>query len=126
MLRLGSERDSLNVVFDQIGSPTYARDLAKAILHIVDDIQQNNKDWEELSGIYNYSNEGVTSWYDFAKAIFELKNSACNVFPIESTQFPTPAKRPPFSVMNKQLIKATFNLDIPHWRDSLIDMLAQM
>jgi dTDP-4-dehydrorhamnose reductase len=123
MLRLGAERPSLNIVFDQIGSPTYARDLAKAILYIIQEIQVKQLDWEEISGVYNYSNEGVTSWYDFATAIFELRQISCRTFPIESKEYPTPAQRPPFSLMNKNKIKTTFNLDIPHWRESLKEML---
>lgn len=123
MLRLGSERESLNIVFDQIGTPTYARDLAKAILHVINSIESDTKDWESFSGVYNYSNEGVTSWFDFAHEIFELKKVNCKVYPIETSQYPTPAKRPHFSLMNKQTIKETFGLDIPHWRDSLKEML---
>lgn len=123
MLRLGTERDALRVVFDQIGSPTYARDLAKAILHVIQQVNSQHLDWATLSGVFNYSNEGVTSWYDFAKAIFELKNIPCKVSPIESSEYPTPAQRPPFSVMNKSKIKTTFDLEIPHWRDSLREML---
>jgi dTDP-4-dehydrorhamnose reductase len=124
MLRLAAERSSLNVVFDQIGTPTYARDLAKAILHIIHHMERKGKDWEEVSGVYNYSNEGVTSWYDFAHEIFCLKQLQCKVLPIETSQYPTPAKRPPFSLMNKQSIKETFELDIPHWKDSLKEMLS--
>lgn len=123
MLRLGAERASLNVVFDQIGTPTYARDLAKAILSIINNIETKSKDWEAVSGVYNYSNEGVTSWFDFAHEIFAQKKINCKVFPIETSQYPTPAKRPPFSLMNKNSIKDTFELEIPHWKDSLNDML---
>jgi dTDP-4-dehydrorhamnose reductase len=124
MLRLGAERESLNVVFDQIGTPTYARDLAEAILHIIQTIEDSEEPWEEYSGVYNYSNEGVTSWYDFAKAIFDLRQMPCTVYPIESKDFPTPALRPPFSLMDKSNIKTTFNLAIPYWRDSLKKMLS--
>lgn len=113
MLRLGKERDTLNVIFDQIGSPTYARDLARAILDIVQ--QQPSK----LEGLYHYSNEGVCSWYDFAEAIFELENIACTVSPIETKDYPTAAQRPPFSLLNKAKIKQAFELKIPHWRKSL-------
>ena len=123
MLRLGAEREMLNIVFDQIGSPTYARDLAEAILSIIATIEDQHLDWEEISGVYNYSNEGVTSWYDFAKAIFDLRQMPCKVFPIESKDYPTPAIRPPFSLMNKHKIKSTFDLKIPHWKDSLAIML---
>jgi dTDP-4-dehydrorhamnose reductase len=114
MLRLGRERDQLRIVFDQIGSPTYARDLAKASLDI---IQHSKK--EKLKGIYHYSNEGVCSWYDFALAIFEIAGIECIVRPIESKDYPTPAERPPFSVLNKGKMKEDFGLVIPHWRESL-------
>ncbi|MCH2020957.1 MAG: dTDP-4-dehydrorhamnose reductase [Saprospiraceae bacterium] len=113
MLRLGKERDKLTVIFDQIGSPTYARDLAKAILDII------SINPLKFNGIYHYSNEGVCSWYDFARAIFELKGIQCNTSPIETSDYPTPAKRPHFSLLNKTKIKTTFGLIIPHWRDSL-------
>lgn len=117
MLRLGADRDKLTIIFDQIGSPTYARDLAKAMLDI---IQQQPT---TFSGIYHYSNEGVCSWFDFAKAIFDYKNIACQTSPIETKDYPTPAKRPHFSLLNKAKIKATFDLEIPYWRDSLITCL---
>lgn len=113
MLRLGAERDTLSVIFDQIGSPTYARDLAKAMLDI---IQQNPA---SFSGIYHYSNEGVCSWFDFAKAIFDIKGLKTNVLPIETKSYPTPAQRPHFSLLNKGKIKENFGLKIPYWRDSL-------
>lgn len=126
MLRLGKERDSLNIVFDQIGTPTYARDLGQAILDILTKIHTKQVSKQTLSGIYNYSNEGVTSWFDFAKAIFELKNISCSTAPIESKEYPTPAKRPTYSVMNKSKIKKTFGLTIPHWQDSLKDCLVML
>lgn len=113
MLRLGKERGELNVVFDQVGTPTYAADLAAAILEIV----IGNGDF--VPGIYHYSNEGVTSWYDFAKAIFEIAGVECKVHPVLSDQFPTPAKRPHYSVLNKEKIRKTFDINIPYWRDSL-------
>lgn len=113
MIRLGNDRDQLSIIFDQIGSPTYARDLAKAILDI---IQQNPSDF---TGIYHYSNEGVCSWFDFAQAIFELEGIECKTSPIETKDYPTPAKRPHFSLLNKNKIKATFALEVPYWRDSL-------
>ncbi len=114
MLRLGRERDELNVVFDQIGTPTYAKDIAEAILEVAPAASRSSK-----FGIYHFSNEGVTSWYDFAKAIFEIKGIQCKVNPIETKDYPTPAKRPPFSVLNKGKIKVDFDLEIPHWRESL-------
>lgn len=121
MLRFGAEREVLNVVFDQVGTPTYAADLAETILFMIDR-------YGELAqpGIYHYSNEGVASWYDFAVAIMEEKDVACKVYPIESYQYPTPAKRPPFSVLNKKKIKETFGLNIPHWRDGLRRCLAKL
>lgn len=124
MLRLGKERENLSVVFDQIGTPTYARDLANAILTILTKVEKGEAELADLHGIFHYSNEGVTSWYDFAKAIFVEKNIPCKVNPIESIQFPTPAKRPPFSLMNKNKIKTTFQINIPHWQESLKEMLA--
>ena len=124
MLRLGKERDKLSVVFDQIGTPTYARDLATAILIILTKVEKGEIEKSALHGVFHYSNEGVTSWYDFAKAIFTEKNIDCNLTPIETSQFPTPAKRPPFSLMNKSKIKTTFGIKIPHWQDSLKRMLA--
>jgi dTDP-4-dehydrorhamnose reductase len=117
MRRLGKERDELSVIFDQVGSPTYAGDLAIAILHIVE-----HSDFEHQkanSNIYHFSNEGVASWYDFAKAIFELDNIKCKTRPIETKDYPTPAKRPSYSLLSKAKIKNTFNVAIPYWRDSL-------
>ncbi len=117
MLRLGKERDQLGVLVDQIGTPTYAGDLAKAIMEII-----KNADEFELEnncGLYHYSNEGVASWYDFAKSIFELKSMEVNLKPILTAEYPLPAKRPAYSVMDKTKIKKTFNLSIPYWRDSL-------
>ena len=119
MLRLGADRSELSVVFDQIGSPTYAPDLAMAIVQIIQKVDTKEVNHHDLAGIWHYSNEGVTSWYDFAKAIFEIKGMPCQVRPIESKDFPTPAKRPPFSVLNKGKIKQSFDIDIPHWRDGL-------
>ncbi len=117
MLKLGSERDTLSIIADQIGSPTYAIDLAKAILHIID---QDNKAY----GLYHYSNEGAVSWYDFAQAIFKLGNIKVTTHPIPTSAYPTKASRPHFSVMDKRKIKACFGLDIPYWRDSLEKCIA--
>ncbi|WP_297090698.1 dTDP-4-dehydrorhamnose reductase [uncultured Draconibacterium sp.] len=119
MLRLGKEREELGVVYDQVGSPTFAADLAAAILAIV----SNEK---FVAGVYHYSNEGVASWYDFAKAIFELSEVACSVNPVLSENFPTPAKRPAYSVLNKSKIRDTYNLKIPYWRDSLKICIKQL
>lgn len=113
MLHLGKERDSLGVIFDQVGTPTYARDLAKAILDILPQI--NNQSPE----IYHYSNEGTASWYDFALAIFELSGVQCRVNPITTDQYPTPAKRPHYSLLNKAKLKQEYTITIPYWRDSI-------
>jgi dTDP-4-dehydrorhamnose reductase len=125
MLRLGAERPVLRVVFDQVGTPTYAPDLAAAILQIVQQVEQKQVPLSAIAGIWHYSNEGVTSWYDFAKAIFDLKNMKVQVEPIESAQFPTPARRPHFSVLNKNKVKSVFQLNIPHWRESLTTCLCE-
>ncbi|MCG8686229.1 MAG: dTDP-4-dehydrorhamnose reductase, partial [Desulfobacterales bacterium] len=117
ILRLSEERDKLKVVFDQIGTPTYARDLAQAILMIISKTENGFVDWKP--GIYHYSNEGVCSWYDFAKEILDLSGSGCDVLPIESVDYPTPAKRPFYSVLNKSKIKRIFGIQIKHWQDSL-------
>ena len=117
MLRLGKERDSLGVIYDQVGTPTYARDLAKTILDILPKIENNRVE------IYNYSNEGLCSWYDFAKSIFNLSGSTCRVNPIESKDYQTPVTRPHYSVLNKSKIKQQFNIQIPYWRDSLKECL---
>ena len=126
MLRLGAEKPTLNVVFDQIGTPTYAPDLADAIWQIILKVENMRIEPEAIAGVWHYSNEGVTSWYDFAQAIMEIKNLPCRVMPIETKDFPTPAQRPPFSVLNKGKIKAAFGLDIPHWRESLKRCLAEL
>ena len=117
MLKLGHDRDELGVIFDQVGTPTNASDLAKTCLDILSD-----KSAENISAngkIYHYSNEGVASWYDFATAIMELGSLDCKVRPIETKDYPTPAKRPHYSVLNKTKIKTDFNIEIPYWRDSL-------
>lgn len=112
MLKLGAERDMLKIIADQMGTPTYAIDLAGVILDI---IISGKKEY----GIYHYSNEGVTSWYDFAKGIFDISGTDVKVLPIRTSEFPTKAQRPAYSVMDKSKIKATFNIAIPYWRDSL-------
>ncbi|HEB7537101.1 TPA: dTDP-4-dehydrorhamnose reductase [Campylobacter coli] len=113
MQNLGRQREGLGVVFDQIGTPTYARDLAEVIVNILPAIQN------EKPEIYHYSNEGVASWYDFAKEIMKLSQLDCNIKPIESKDFPTLAPRPYYSVLNKQKIKEKFHIEIPYWKDSL-------
>ena len=119
MIRLGKERDSLGVIFDQIGTPTYARDLARAIYAvIVQGVQP---------GIYHFSNEGVCSWYDFTKAIHRLAGiTTCKVNPLHTEEYPTPAKRPHYSVLDKSKIKATYEIDIPYWMDSLQNCINQL
>ena len=119
MLRLGRERDSLGVIYDQIGAPTYARDLADAILHIISLSAADERAADRFRGIYHYSNEGVTSWYDFAKAIFEMEQIDCKVLPIPTSAYPTAAQRPPFSLLDKTATKTDFGLEIPYWRESL-------
>ena len=118
MIRLGNERDELGVIADQIGSPTNAADLAAAVLTIISSVENGSKSF--VPGIYHYSNEGVASWYDFTKAIFDIAGINCSVKPIASEDYPSPVQRPAYSVMNKSKIKLIFGLQIPHWRDSLI------
>ena len=118
MLRLGGEREQLGVVADQVGTPTYAGDLAKVILDILRMTATDSKKF--TTGIYHYSNEGAASWYDFTKAIFEYTSGIrCQVNPIDTAAYPTPAARPAYSVLNKSKIKSTFGVSIPYWRDSL-------
>ena len=120
MLRLGKEKEELGVIFDQVGTPTYAKDLAITILDIVPQIENHKVE------IYNYSNEGVLSWYDFAKEIMKMAKLNCKINPIETYQYPTPAKRPHFSLLNKSKIKSKFNLEIPYWKDGLDDCLIRL
>jgi len=124
MLRLAETRNELNVIFDQTGTPTYACDLARLIVEIID--FGITKGLLEKYGIYHYSNEGVASWYDFAKAIFEEKTIDIKVNPILTSGYPTPAKRPHFSVMDKSKIKSVFGIAIPHWRESLRVCLSKL
>lgn len=126
MLRLGRERDALSVVFDQIGTPTYARSLAAMIVEVIEKVEANKLTVNSLSGIFHYSNEGIGSWYDFAQAIFEIEKIKVNLSPIETKEFPTAAARPLFSVLNKTKIKATFDIAIPHWRTDLVSCLEAM
>ncbi len=126
MLRLGNERPALRIVFDQIGTPTYAPDLAETILHIIEQVEKETIAKADVAGIWHYSNEGVTSWYDFAQAIFNLQRIPCAVYPIHTSEYPTPATRPPFSVLDKAKIKAVFGLEIPHWRTSLERCLMEL
>lgn len=120
MLRLGTERPSLNVVFDQVGTPTYAADLAEAIVAIL-----FAKQW--IPGIYHFSDEGVCSWYDFTKTIFKMAGiDKCSVKPILSEDYPTAATRPHYSVFDKTLIKKTYGITIPHWEESLEKCLGRI
>lgn len=119
MLRLSQERSSLSVVYDQIGTPTYGKDLAKAILHIIDYQAEHPESKKSSVEIYHYSNEGVCSWYDYAQAIFEITKSKCRVEPVDTQNYPAIAKRPAYSLLNKDKIKRDFGIQIPFWRDSL-------
>lgn len=123
MLRLGRERAGLSVVADQIGSPTNAADLAAVMFAIVEQIGLHKKD-TRLNAVYNYSNEGVCSWYDFAHEIFRQKQVTCALTPIVTAEYPTPAMRPHWSYMSKKLISSQFNLTIPHWQTSLAGCLS--
>jgi len=157
MLRLGKEKESLGVIYDQVGTPTYARDLAQAILHIVDCFVPRNDEISVIANemeqstnvqmyyysnaatvianemkqstnvqMYHYSNEGVTSWYDFAKEIMRMAKLSCQINPIETREYPTPAKRPHYSLLNKAKIKKEFELVVPYWKDSLDACLKKM
>lgn len=119
MIRLMTERESISVINDQIGSPTYAHNLAKAIIDI---IQSNN--W--VGGIYHYSNEGEISWYDFAVAIRDLKGLDCKINPIRTIDYPTAAVRPKYSLLDKSKIISTFAVEVPFWRNSLKEMLSKI
>lgn len=116
MLRIGAEKDELKVIADQTGTPTYGIDLAAFILHI---IQCKSGSY----GVYHYSNEGVASWYDFAKAIFDISETHVKVLPVKTEEYITKAVRPAYSVMDKSKVKKTFNIEIPYWRDSLVSCL---
>ena len=120
MLRLGAERKSLNVVFDQIGTPTYAKDLASVVIELLPRLKTGMKE------IYHFSNEGTASWYDFARKIMELGRRPCEVLPIESKDYPTPAVRPHFSVLNKSRIKHDFGIKIRHWEDALRECMNEL
>lgn len=120
MRKLGAERDSLNVVFDQVGTPTYAKDLASAIAAILPQMKAGTKE------IYHFSNEGVCSWYDFALAVMAQSDLNCEVLPIESKDYPTPAKRPHYSVLNKTKIKRDFGIKINNWAVSLAECVEKL
>jgi dTDP-4-dehydrorhamnose reductase len=124
MLRLGNEKENLGVIFDQVGTPTYARDLAKTCLDIL--CGDSSVNISKNGNLYHFSNEGVTSWYDFAISIMELGGANCKVKPIQTKDYPTQAKRPQYSVMNKSKIKTDFKIEIPYWRDSLKDCIEKI
>jgi dTDP-4-dehydrorhamnose reductase len=121
ILRNAAEKESLKVVFDQTGTPTYAADLAGAIMNIISGVIRNQIAMN--SGIYNYSNEGVCSWYDFAREIIKESGLTCRVLPVLTKDYPQAAKRPVYSVLDKSKIKENYGLSIPHWRDSMIKCL---
>ena len=119
MIRLGREREQLGVIFDQVGTPTYAHDLATAIITAID---KGIK-----PGVYHFSNEGVTSWYDFTKSIHRLAGiNTCQVSPLHTAEYPTPACRPAYSVLDKTKIKAAYGIEIPHWEESLAKCIAKL
>lgn len=119
MIKLGREKKELGVILDQIGTPTYARDLAKTIMTAIEKGIQ--------PGIYHYSNEGVISWYDFTKAIHRIAGiTSCHVKPLHTSEYPTPAKRPAYSVLDKTKIKETYDIEIPYWEESLADCIASL
>lgn len=124
MLALGESRDELSVVFDQIGSPTNAADLAEAILKILALSETDESAF--VPGIYHFSNEGVCSWYDFALSVHKMAEITCKINPVRSAMFPTKAVRPAYSVLDKSKIKVTFGLDIRYWYDALSDCMHQM
>ena len=119
MIRLGREREQLGVIFDQVGTPTYAHDLAMVIMTAID---KGIK-----PGVYHFSNEGVTSWYDFTKSIHRLSGiNTCQVSPLHTAEYPTPARRPAYSVLDKTKIKAAYSIEIPHWEESLAKCIAKL
>lgn len=121
ILKAAKEKKHLNVVFDQVGTPTYARDLANTIMKLIRNLPTVNE-----KEIFHYSNEGVASWYDFAVAICELSGIDCEINPIETKDYPTPAKRPHYSVLDKSKIKKRLNINIPYWRNSLKECLNKL
>ena len=121
MLRLTKEKETLNVVFDQVGTPTYAGDLAMTIFSIIEGDYYNGNE-----GVYHFSNEGVCAWYDFAQEISTAMGHKCQISPCHSNEFPSKVTRPPYSVLDKTKIKRTFGVDIPHWRESMIYCLKRL
>lgn len=121
MTKYSIEREELNVVYDQVGTPTYARDLAKAILDIIPLASQHSG-----TELFHYSNEGVASWYDFAKIIITFSGINCNIKPIRTKDYPLPAPRPAFSVLSKSKIKDTYEIKIPYWSDSVKECIQRL
>lgn len=121
MIKYGTERDGLNVVYDQVGTPTYAKDLAKAILDIIP-----SASLKPGVDLFHYSNEGVASWYDFARTVIALSGINCDIKPILTEEYPLPAPRPCFSVLNKSKIKKTYKIEIPYWSDSVKDCIRRL
>jgi dTDP-4-dehydrorhamnose reductase len=119
MIKLGTDRDELRIIADQVGTPTYAIDLAEFILLVI-------TSQSEAYGTYHYSNEGVTSWFDFARAIFDISATQVKAVPIRTDEYPTRATRPSYSVMDKTKAKQTFNIEIPYWRDSLVNCIGKL
>ena len=124
ILLLGNDKESIQVVFDQKGTPTYAKDLAKKCLDFLSD--EGSTSIRKKGRLYHYSNEGDTNWYDFARAILEISNIDCNVIPIETKDYPSQAIRPRYSVLDKSKIKSDFKITIPHWRDSLANCIKKI
>ena len=124
ILNKAGSSQSINVVFDQAGSPTYAADLASAILEIISGVIQNRHVF--VPGIFNYSNEGVCSWYDLAREIVTAAGSECKVIPVRSSSYPSKVRRPAYSVLDKTRIRESYNLSIPHWRTSLNNCLLKI
>ncbi len=121
MRRLTAERDQLSVVFDQVGTPTYAADLAALIIHILE-----TGKYRQHEGVYHFSNEGVCSWYDFAREIATLSGNTCDIRPCHSDEFPSKVKRPAFSVLDKTRVKRDFDCVIPYWKDSLVKCINEL
>ena len=117
MINRMDQRNDLKIVYDQVGTPTYAEDLGRAIMQIISDVDAGNLDF--VPGIFNYSNEGVCSWYDLAMEVCRLINCKGSVFPVETSEYPLPAKRPVYSVLSKTKIKETYGVEVPYWRESL-------
>ena len=131
MLNLTATKQQLKVVFDQVGTPTYAYDLAKAIMTVLEEYKKEsltlNPERFTKNGIYHFSNEGVCSWYDFTKMIAEIAgNTSCDILPCHSDEFPSPVKRPAFSVLDKTKVKDTFGIKVPYWTDSLRRCMSNM